>query len=92
MVSLSERQRKVLEVLAGCAPDEGVLFFSHISEWSGLPLREARLATRALKRKGLAEQTSCWDDDGCVRGSGYICTQAGRDAVAGVVKGAPDHG
>ncbi|MET4210479.1 hypothetical protein ABIB95_005312 [Bradyrhizobium sp. LA2.1] len=87
MVSLSERQRKVLEVLAGCNENEGVLFFSHIATWSGLPLREARLATRALKRKGLAEQTSCWDDDGCVRGSGYICTQAGRALISAAVGG-----
>lgn len=75
--TLSERERRVLEVFADSYKHECVLLYDHIATWSGLEFRSARIATRSLRRLGYVALTSCFDDDGFVRGSGHICTKSG---------------
>jgi hypothetical protein len=79
VTAISDRQRQVLRALADRYQSErNVLFFKGIVESTGLEHRVARLAVRALARKGFAERTAAFDiDDGTIRGSGYSCTPAG---------------
>lgn len=75
---ISEREKKVLEILSL----DIVAYYSHITTWTGLNLSQARRATRSLARKGLAEHSIAWDDDeGTVRGSGYIKTKKGAQVM-----------
>lgn len=79
-MKISDNERKCLKELAEAfeCPEQSVLFYSHITNYTGLTLPQARRAVRSLKRKGLAEHTVCWDcDEGTVMGSGYMATDAG---------------
>lgn len=59
-------------------PEQCILFYSHITNYTGLTLPQARRAVRSLARKGLAEHKVAWDcDEGTVMGSGYMATTAG---------------
>lgn len=88
---VSDLQRAVLLEVDGHPNKETVLDIRHIAHWSGLTVenqkrkiseREVRLALRALSRKGLAERVPAFTDDGLVRGSGYVLTEAGRAVAA----------
>lgn len=79
-VKATDLEMKVLQILSR----DIVAYYSHITEWSGLTLAQARRATRSLARKGLAERSIAWNnDDGLVRGSGYILTERGAALVQG---------
>jgi predicted transcriptional regulator len=84
-IKISEREKQCLQVLADAVvyPEQAVLFYSHIIYETGLELPQARRAVRALARKGLAERSACFDDDGMIQGSGYSCTDAGAALIAG---------
>lgn len=75
---MSENQLKVLKVLSEYWQTEKVPYIKTIAELSNLDFRLARLACRALTRKGLAELLrGLMDDDGAIAGSGYIITEKG---------------
>ena len=78
---ISEREAKVLEVLAGHYSSEGnCLYFKTIATMSGVEPDLVRRVTRSLARKGLAELVrGLFDDEGMVAGSGYCCTRAGKE-------------
>ncbi len=79
-ISLSERQERALAVLASAADLDGnCLFFRTVARLSGLGEREARVAVRALARKGLARyERGLFDFDSAgLVGSGYCATPAG---------------
>ena len=83
--TISERQLVVLRALAGPEFEEGHgIFFRTIAKRTGLPIPKVRIAVRALARKGLTEYLRglCDEYDGTLCGSGYTCTQAGRDLIA----------
>jgi len=83
-IKVSARERECLQVLFDgySCPEQCVLFYSHIIHHTGLELTQARRAVRALARKGLAERSSCFDDEGMIQGSGYCCTDAGAAFIA----------
>lgn len=85
-MKISERQRKVLEVLVERHHEEdNCLYFRCIADRSGLDVRESRIAARALVRKGLAEYVrGLFDDDGMVAGSGYCSTTAGKILIEAI--------
>jgi hypothetical protein len=85
-IGLSERERAALVVLDGAADDCDdfcYLHFKTIATRSGLDQKVIRRTVRALARKGFAEYgKGLWTDDGEPAGSGYCCTEAGRDFLA----------
>ena len=89
-LKLTENEQAVLTSLrAGYNDyDEVVEFYYHfsgITEETELELRLVRRACRSLAKKGLAEfKRGLFDDEGKVAGSGYGCTKAGADWLAGV--------
>ena len=80
-MKISEREAKVLEVLADHFLSEcNCLFFKTIASLSGVEKHLVRRVTRSLARKGLAEFIrGLFDDEGMVAGSGYCCTRAGKE-------------
>ena len=81
---ISERQLKVLEILAAPEYEEGYgIFFRTIAKRTRLSVPKVRIAVRALARKGLAEYLrGLFDEyDGLLIGSGYTATRAGRDLI-----------
>ncbi len=79
-LTISENQRKVLEVLVEHFDDDmgNCLYIRTIAEEARLEHRLARLAVRALARKGFARyERGLFDEDGKVAGSGYCATYAG---------------
>lgn len=78
---LSEKQKKCLAVLVEpfrIRSERTIFFFRGIARRAGMEEREARIATRALARKGFAEMETAWDDcDGGIAGRGYQATEAG---------------
>lgn len=81
-VRVSEREARVLAVLARYWGTDGpCVYFITIAREARMTIRRARLATRSLARKGLAEYVrGLFDDEGMVAGSGYCCTPAGLTA------------
>lgn len=85
-VKVSEMQLKVLKELAEHYHNDeaNVLYIRTLAKETGLPYAKARLAVRALARKGLAEYVrGLFDLDGMVAGSGYMATFKGTLLVAG---------
>ena len=82
--SVSKREEQVLRALAGCdSEDFGYMSFDGIAQISKLARRHVRRTVRALARKGLTEYCrGLWTEDGTPAGSGYRCTQFGRDMLA----------
>lgn len=84
-LTLSENQLKVLRYLVeeGQESEEGSGFYIRgIEARTGLVYRLARLAVRALARKGLTEFTGpLFNDDGQVAGSGYRATPKGHEVI-----------
>lgn len=81
MLKISDNQKQVLECLASYG-DDHVPYFKTIAQLTGLDYRHARIACRALARKGLTElQRGLMDDDGMLAGSGYIITKEGLNFV-----------
>ena len=79
-MKVSEIQLKVLKVLEEYWDGETVPYLKTIAQLSGLDFRQARIACRALKRKGLVElQLGLMNDDGMIAGSGYMINLAGID-------------
>ena len=80
---VSERQMRALRALARDYDSEAnCLYFSTIAKRSRLNIRQARLATRALARKGLAEFIRVLFNGDLIAGSGYCCTPAGHAMLA----------
>lgn len=86
-IKISELQRKCLTVLAeNFSADANCLYIRYLAKEAGVSYREARLAVRALARKGLAEYVrGLFDDDGMVAGSGYCATFEGALLVRGCI-------
>lgn len=82
-MKISEKQRKCLEHLVTISDDDdhNYTFFRVIAKHTGLSQREVRIAVRALKRKGLADYSQLFDDDGMIAGSGYGATTAGVQLI-----------
>lgn len=82
---ISELQRKVLNELAEhYSSDANCMYIKFIASECGVDYRQARLAVRALARKGLAQYVrGLFDEDGMVAGSGYCCTFEGALLVKG---------
>jgi len=82
-ITISERQRKCLEFLVEFyGGDENCVYFSYIAEQTGLEKREARIAVRALVRKGLAKYVrGLVDDDMMLAGNGHCATKEGVDYI-----------
>lgn len=84
-IKLSELQRKVLvELVEGYDPhwDEHSVFqFKYLAKEAKITIRQARLACRALKRKGLAEYGHTVNGDYQVSGSGYWASKAGAELI-----------
>ena len=87
-MQISERETKVLEVLADYFDAEGnCLYFKTIGKLSGIEPDLVRRVTRSLARKGLAEYVrGLFDDEGMVAGSGYCCTRLGKETFDNLVK------
>ena len=91
-VSVSVRERKVLNVLANIFdPHEWqALNFKGIAKRCDVEPHLIRRVVRSLARKGLAQyERSLWSDDGMPAGAGYRCTQAGFDWLTEHYAGAP---
>jgi hypothetical protein len=76
----SERQLDCLKFMHDCSPnpnDGQVIFYAHITQEFECDLGQARRAVRALVRTGLASRETAFDDDGYIRGSGFMITHAG---------------
>ena len=72
-MKVSEIQLKVLKVLEEYWNGETEPYIKTIAQLSGLDFRQARIACRALKRKGLVDlQLGLSNDDGFLAGSGYM--------------------
>lgn len=80
-IKISHRQHKVLVVLVEAHKyDLNCLYIHYLADKAGLTHREARLAVRALARKGLAELVrGLVDADGFLAGSGYRATNIAYD-------------
>lgn len=79
-ITISENQRKVLEELVEHYDDDmgNCLYIRTLAKETGLEHRVARLAVRALARKGLAQyHRGLFDEDGMVAGSGYCASFEG---------------
>lgn len=79
-VKLSEREEKVLNVLAYYRDDEEerCVYMKTIAEETKLTVVQVRRSVRALARKGLAEyHRGLFDEDGKVAGSGYCASEEG---------------
>ena len=83
-MKVSDREMKVLKVLAGHYNDEGnCLYFRTIMAETKLEKTQVRRSVRSLARKDLAKyERGLFDDDGTVAGSGYCCTRAGKELVS----------
>lgn len=83
--TISENQLKVLQVLGEhFSADANCLYIRTIAKEAKLEQRIARIAVRALARKGLAQYVrGLFDDDGMVAGSGYCATREGAMVVNG---------
>lgn len=78
-VQISERQRAVLLELLEHEPSERVPTFRTLATILHMSEQAARLAVRALARKGLAKRMPLFDEmEGHIRGSGYMLTAIGR--------------
>ena len=79
----SPLQQRVLSALASLGnPDELWFYLDAIARAAKVDRREARLAVRALTRKGYASYERLFDDDGHTAGSGYGITREGWTALA----------
>ena len=83
---LNEDMRLVLESLAlNSGSDWNCKGFASIAsdiESKKLDRKRIRFCCRALTRKGLAEfHRGLWTEDGEPAGSGYCCTEAGRELI-----------
>ncbi len=78
-MKVSKLQEKVIRALS-CdeANPDCAYYIQWVADRADVSHREARLALRALKRKGLCEHVQLMDEnDGMCRGSGYQLTAAG---------------
>lgn len=76
-IKISYRQFMCLAVLVEATESERVASYDSVMSETGLTLYQTRCAVRALARKGLAEQSPAYCDDGFLRGSGYVSTRDG---------------
>ena len=82
-MTISEREKICLKILfdaneADYYNDEyGWTRFKYVAEKSKLTLSQARRSVRALARKGLAEFSQLFDDEGYLNGSGYHISREG---------------
>lgn len=75
-MKLGKSELCVLKVLKD--QDEWVLPFIQISSLSNLNVVQVKRAVRSLARKGFTMHTTAFgEDDGMLRGSGYMITQKG---------------
>lgn len=76
---ISDLQRRVLAVLGEYFSCEAnCVYIRYIAKEAGVDYRQARIAVRALARKGLAEYVrGLFHEDGTAAGSGYCATLAG---------------
>lgn len=83
-MKIGTQESQALKVLAsGYSECEPLYFyFKSVAKKSGLSESQARRAVRSLARKGLAEYSILWDDDGHVMGSGYCCSRLGAATCA----------
>jgi DNA-binding MarR family transcriptional regulator len=81
---LTPLEWQVLDFLgAHTDPGDWFTFSRTIAEHIGIDVREARKATRSLRRQGLAKHSQVFDEDtGHVAGSGYAISREGRQALA----------
>ena len=77
---INENEKKVLLILAS-EYDEAFFYFSAIVEETKLELHQVRRACRSLRKKGLAEFSQLFDDEGMINGSGYGCSFEGKKLV-----------
>lgn len=84
-IKISERERKVLEVLVETYrnSEEGTCrYMKYIAQDCGLEYSQVRRAVRSLARKGLAEyHRGLFNDDGMVAGSGYCASKKGAEMI-----------
>lgn len=76
-IKISYRQFLCLEVLVAATESERVASYDSVMSETALTLHQTRCAVRALARKGLAERSPAYCDDGFLRGSGYMSTRDG---------------
>ena len=82
MIKVSERELKCLKVLNIGHEDyfDDDLYwyeYKYIAKNTKLTFCQARRSVRALKRKGLAEYSQLFNEDGFVNGSGHHITEEG---------------
>ena len=77
---LNQSEEKCFQVLYDEYENEYILTFKTIANEADFTLLQTKRAVRALVRQGLVKRETAFDEDGIIRGSGFIMTyEAYRD-------------
>ncbi|QGH73089.1 MAG: DNA binding domain protein [Podoviridae sp. ctviO18] len=70
MNKLEKNEQECIDYLYG--QYEFVLPYESLVKGTGLTIRQVKRAIRSLVKQGKVERTTAWDDDGFLRGSGFM--------------------